>query len=134
MGRTARRIFGTTGALLVLSGIAHALHGWVELRRELQQASVPADLAREALIGWWYGSGAMLAFGVIAILAGVVGGKDAPASALVVPVSLLYLSFGIGAFALTGGNPHFLGFIVLGALLATGLWAARRARLQGFRN
>src|SRR6185503_18768864 len=111
------------GMLLVLSSLAHGFLGWPPLRNALQQVDADADLIETVQVGWLFGSVAMFAFGLIVIARAVQlsrgkGAERAPA----LVIGICYVTFGLVAFIGTGRNPHFLGFILIGALVtATGL-------------
>jgi hypothetical protein len=114
-----RGILGlTTGVLLVLSSLAHAFLGLPPLRAELGAAGVSADASGAIAIGWYFGSVAMAAFGLIVltsainVLNGKLGGLRA-----VQWIALAYFLFGVAAFVADRLNPHFVGFIVIGVLL-----------------
>jgi hypothetical protein len=118
MNRAASWLLLVTGILLLLSGAAHALLGLPAVQGELEAANVADDVGRGIAIGWSYGSAAMLTFGVVVLTLwwkGRTGSVTVGAVAL--PISLLYLAFGAWAFAYSSLSPHFIGFMVLGALL-----------------
>ena len=119
MSRTRRVVGILAGALLVLSAGAHCFLGGAALRAELVAANVPADLLRGAMIGWYFGGIAMLAFGGIVLHTFARQRPPAPASlAPAQIVAATYLLFGVGALVATGFDPFFLVFLVPGLLLA----------------
>ena len=122
MSRTRRVVGIVVGVFLLLSAVAHSLLGGQALRAELTAAQVPPDLLRGALIGWYFGGAAMLAFGILVLLA-FIRQADSPAIALVPAriVAATYLLFGIAALAWSGLDPFFLVFVIPGLLLS---WAA----------
>ncbi|MSR47541.1 MAG: hypothetical protein EXS13_10855 [Planctomycetes bacterium] len=85
------------GALFLASPAAHAFLGFPPQREVLARASVDTDTATSLAVGWYFGSAAMVAFGAIAL----------------------------AAFLACEMNPHFLGFIAMGALLGVGSFGAR---------
>lgn len=107
----------TGGIVLLLSGVAHGF-GWLQLRLELGAATVPADVTGALAAGWYFGSVAMLAFGLIVVnqawrrLHGEVVSRW---PSLVIGVS--YLVYGLAAFVARDFNPFFLLFIVTGLLV-----------------
>ncbi len=116
-----------TGAFLILSGAAHALLGWPELRADLSSANVSGELYQTVAIGWLYGSGAMLTLGAIVIVAGLAApGGQVAAARVAALIGLLYLIFGTSALIYSSMNPHFIGFIVPGLLLAGAAWILRK--------
>ena len=115
-----RRVLGiVVGALLILSAVAHSLLGGKGMREALVAAHVPADLLRGAMIGWYFGGVAMLAFGVV-VLHTFAGRRGAAGVALFPSqvVAVIYLVFGAAALLLTDFDPFFLVFVVPGLLLA----------------
>jgi hypothetical protein len=127
-----RRIAGlVVGGFLALSAFAHSLLGGAELRAELTAAQVPQDLLRGALIGWYFGGAAMLAFS--ALVLHTFARRTEGAVASLVPariVALTYLLFGLVAFAVSGFDPFFLVFVIPALLLSWAAFPARRAASQ----
>jgi hypothetical protein len=108
------------GLLLVLSSAAHAGMGWPLMASELAKVAAPADLTDGLAVGWYFGSVAMLAFGVIALTAGfsAVTSRGSVFWASLV-VGLAYGGFGLATYAVHH-ETHFLGFVAIGALAAFG--------------
>lgn len=132
MSRTARWMLLVTGVLLIASGLAHAFLGWPAIRRELVTSQVPADLGEAIGSGWLYGSGAMLTFGVMVLMVGWPGSAGHVGVAKVAgPIGIFYLIFGVSAWLYSSLNPHFIGFMVLGLLLAGVVYALRRGVQRG---
>ena len=127
MKRTGTTLMLVTGALLILSALAHAFLGWPAIRQALGEANVDPDLVLGIGVGWLYGSAAMLTFGVLAVMSwrAVVRG-NAGAGRVMWPIAGLYLLFGSAAYLYTSFEPHFLGFIAIGALAAFAAYAATR--------
>ncbi len=126
MSRAARWLLLVVGVLLVLSAAAHALLGWPAIRAALLTSQAQGDVTQDVGIGWLYGSAAMLTFGVITLTVwwSARAGKVLSV-AITAPISLLYLGFGTWAFVHSSLNPHFIGFIILGALLAVASYGLR---------
>jgi hypothetical protein len=105
----------------------HALLGWPPIVAQLRSASVDPDLIAGISVGWHFGSIAMVALGVVVIAsaAGVASHASAFRSALTVGAS--YICFGLGAAVFRSPKPQFLGFIVIGVLIASAAFRARRA-------
>lgn len=114
------------GLLLLASAAAHALAGWPPFRESLTGAGVEADEVGALAAGWYFGSAAMLAFGLLVLQQARrrLRSQRVDGGPLWI-VALAYVAFGAAAFALRGGNPHFLGFV------ATGCLTALFARLAG---
>jgi hypothetical protein len=111
------------GVLFIASGAAHSLLGWKALAAELGKVSAPPDLVRGLAIGWHFGGGAMLAFGVIVLLLFLEARRN-PAVSLrpALVIGVLYVVFGDAAFFLGGFNPFFVLFILPGLLLVAASW------------
>lgn len=116
-----------TGLLLVASALAHAFLGWPAIRQALGEAGVDPELVLGVGVGWLYGSAAMLTFGVLTLASWrAVSRGHATAARVMWPIAALYLLFGAGAYLNTSFEPHFLGFIALGALAAFAAYAVTR--------
>lgn len=126
MRRAAPWLLLVTGILLVVSAAAHGVFGWPAIQDGLVTAQAANDLTRAIGIGWLYGSGAMLAFGILVLQAWRWARAGRPGAAGVVGwISLLYLGFGTWAYVQSAFNPHFFAFIVPGVLLGLG-WVGLR--------
>jgi len=115
------------GALLALSSLAHAFLGWPALRPALQAAQVDERLIGALAVGWYFGSVAMLVFGVIVLQAALRAARGHQVeTAPVRAIAVAYVLFGLTAFVCRGLNPHFLFFVACGALVAVfGYWKRR---------
>ena len=116
-----------SGLLMVAGAFAHAFAGWPQLAGALREGGADPHLVVVLGIGWVFGSIAMVAMGLVAIVGFFAirrGGPLARGPGLVVGAT--YLAFGIGAFIYRFPNPHFLFFIVLGLLLSVSLLASPR--------
>jgi len=106
------------GGFLLLSSLAHALLGWPPIRAELEQAGVDGNLIGAIAVGWYFGSVAMAAFGVIVLLSWrEMGHQTGMGRAAAATVSVTYLVFGVLALLLRSLNPHFIIAFVLPGLL-----------------
>lgn len=108
------------GSLLLLSSVAHAFLGWPAVSTAIKDTNATAELTTDIAIGWLFGSVAMLAFGLIVLLFGVRlwQGKTADRRPVIV-IAVCYFGFGLGAFFWTHFHPHFIGFMVIGFIVAT---------------
>jgi len=105
------------GVVLLSSGPAHAFLGWPPMRAALTAANVDGRVVGALAIGWYFGSVAMLVFGVQMINAAVqVGRGNLSASAATKAIAVAYVVFGAVAFLARDLNPQFLFFIVTGVL------------------
>lgn len=106
------------GLLMVASSYAHSVVGWRQLRAQLAQHNVPADLSQGLGVGWVFGGVCMLGFGLVALWMFSRAWR-AIAIALVPAriIAVTYLAFGIGAMVLSRGDPFFAVFIVPALLL-----------------
>ncbi len=111
----ARKVIGIAGGtLLVLSALAHAYFGWPAMAEALDDAAAGEDLVAALAVGWYFGSMAMLVFGLIVLRIAI---RDADTcSARFIAVG--YLVFGVAAWLARDLNPHFLVFVTIGVLLA----------------
>ena len=110
---------GIGGILLVASSLAHTLLGLPPLRASLRQVGADRDLMETVTVGWLFGSVAMLSFGLILLIRSVrlTRGKTVESAPSLI-IGICYVLFGLTAFLSTGLNPHFLGFILIGVLVA----------------
>ena len=105
------------GALMLLSAAAHGLLGWPAMLSELRAVGAADDLIGGLSAGWYWGSVAMVAFGLIALLAGMrLRRGDLSGVAPIRVVAACYVLFGLAAFFSRGFNPHFLLFVATGLL------------------
>jgi hypothetical protein len=110
--------------LLLASGFAHASLGWRQFAPVLAAASVPTDTIGALAAGWYFGSVAMLAFGAIALSVAL---SRSPSPFLYLGIIAGgYILFGLAAYILLDFNPHFLGFVAIGLLAATGALLSRK--------
>ena len=111
----ARKVLGIAGgALLVVSALAHAFLGWPALHAALAEAGAGDDLAGALAVGWYFGSMAMMVFGLIVLRIAI---RDAD-TCTVRFIAVGYLVFGLAAWLSRDLNPHFLLFVAIGVLLA----------------
>lgn len=111
------------GVMLLLSGCAHSLLGWPELRSQLSLAQNTVDLTRGLQVAWHFGGMAMLAFGaiVLPLFIGAWKRKDVALQPALV-IGVCYLVFGIWAMLKIETNPFYLVFVIPGALLVAAGW------------
>jgi len=116
--RRFRTILGlVAGAMMILSGAAHSLLGWKELRAALEQARPPDELIRPLGIGWNFGGAAMLAFGCILVTLFSKRLKGATSLMPAIVIGTTYVTFGVWAFAASHFDPFFLVFVVPGLMV-----------------
>lgn len=117
---TRRLIAGFVAAIVITaSSGAHSVLGWPVMRGRLAETNAPADLVLGLGIGWVFGGVCMLAFGATALwmLSRVAKGEAHSLAPLRI-IAVIYVAFGAGAMAVSGGNPFYAVFIVPGLLLA----------------
>jgi hypothetical protein len=115
------------GAFMVLSAVAHAVAGWPPMRLRLERLGADADLVAGLAAGWYFGSVAMAAFGVIVLLAGWrLRRGDESGLAAVRVIAASYVLFGGIALLALGLNPFFLLFVATGLVAAVPAWPARQ--------
>lgn len=117
--RTALGIAG--GVILVLSAVAHAFLGWPAMAAALAEVGAGADLVGALAVGWYFGSTAMLVFGLIVLRIALRAGERCAVRF----IAFGYLVFGVAAFLVRDLNPHFLLFIGTGLVLALFAFAER---------
>jgi hypothetical protein len=112
------------GGIIAASSALHALMGWPAMAGELTRIQASPDLVAGLRVGWYFGSVAMLAFGLVAIVTFAARMRGQPASlAPVVIVAVTYLAFGLWALVASGMNPFFLIFIVPALMLLIASWS-----------
>lgn len=127
-----RAVAGVTGgSLLVLSSAAHAFLGWPAVSAAIKETNATAELTTDLTIGWLFGSVAMLTFGLIVLSFGLRlwRGHDADRRPAMV-IAVCYFCFGLAAFVWTHYNPHFIGFMVIGAIVAVAVTGGKPSRNQ----
>ncbi len=127
MRRASLWMLLAAGLFLLFCGVAHVAVGWRAIRGALQTAGVAHDLVSSIGFGWIYGGAAMFAFGVIVLSVwwwGRTGRFEA--TRVTSAVSALYLGFGGWAYVTSGLDAFFIGFIVIGVLLAVGSYGLKR--------
>ena len=114
------------GAMIVVTAFLHGYVGGGQLLKELEAGGISADLRASVAIGWTAGSLCWAMLGGIVLLTAVrLRRGDGSLRGPGLAIGLLWLGFGLGALALRGLRPHFLIFIVMGALVIAALWALR---------
>lgn len=130
--RVAGAILTVGGLFITLASLPHALLGWPALRDGLQQGQASPDDILTAAIRWLFGSFAMAALGIVALVSASQLRRGIPAAgsqALVVGAS--YMFFGAWAMVYVGSwSPHFLAFMVLGAAVTFGAWSLQPAWIR----
>ncbi len=115
-----------TGVIVILSSAAHSALGWPEIRRGLTELRVDEDLAGAIAAGWYFGSAAMAAFGLMLIAFGMrLRRGDASALLPVRIIAACYLVFGLAALIIRK-NPHFLLFVATGLMAGLPTWRGGR--------
>ena len=110
--------------LLILGAGAHAVMGWIFVREALEALPAKAGLMGVLSAGWQLGSVSLLAFGLLALVAGLACWRRQPvAPATVWIVAAALVGFGTGALLLGDGSFFYLyfGYILIGGLLALGV-------------
>ena len=119
MNRKLFRIIPLVGGILVfLSAFAHGFLGWAQLSDELASTNAGPALISGIKAGWFLGSFAMIAFGLIIIVltTRLLRGAEVSITPIVV-IGLTYFAFGLWAYLSNDYRPHFLGFIVPGLMI-----------------
>lgn len=121
----ARATLGmVAGALLVLSSAAHGLAGWPPFHHALHDTGAPGDVIAGLRVAWYFGSVAMLAFGILTLWAAIRLQRGQPVTFEAVQVvAVAYFLFGMVALLTQDLNLHYLLFIVTGVLVGGfGFW------------
>jgi hypothetical protein len=117
------------GGFMVASAFTHGFGGWPNLRGAMERAGVEAAHVGSLRVGWWFGSAAMVALGVIVIAQSLSALRGGPVSRpTVAVVALMYIAFGAWAFVVRDMNPFFLMFIATGLLVLPLLRVPRETR------
>jgi hypothetical protein len=105
------------GLVMLLSAAAHGMLGWPAMSQGLADAGAPADLAGGLAAGWYWGSVAMIAFGLIVLAAALrVRRGDPSLNAPVLMIAVCYVMFGLAAFVARHNEPFFFLFVATGLL------------------
>lgn len=105
------------GLLMLLSAAAHGMLGWPAMSQGLAQAGAPPDLAGGLAVGWYWGTLAMLAFGLIVLAAALRLRRGDPSlNAPVLVIAVSYVFFGLAAFVARDNEPFFFLFVATGLL------------------
>jgi hypothetical protein len=122
----ASRFVRVGGILIFLSGLLHAGLGLPAVLEMIRQGLVKGEARLDVVVIWVYSSFAMVSLGlIVAVLASGLkrGSRLALRGCLIVAVA--YLGFAAWALFYSSGNPHFIGFAVLGLLVGAPLVLAR---------
>ncbi|MEM7247382.1 MAG: hypothetical protein AAF533_18725 [Acidobacteriota bacterium] len=120
-----RKVLGfLSGLLLLVSGFFHSYSGLPPLSDALAADGVSAEIHLSVIIGWVFGSVAMLAFGVMMLVWALrVHRGESPSTAPAGAISVAYLCFGAVVFHVTDHDPRYLLFIITALLVgATVNW------------
>ena len=126
-----------TGQVLVvlaalLNFASAVLHG--AFARPAVLASVSPNAGAETLAtlnaAWILGTAALVAFGLLALLAVPALGRERVAVNVPLFAGLLFLGYGVWAFLYRHQNPHYVGFMVTGALYLAGTLFIARERVS----
>lgn len=118
-------LLALAGVLLLAASVAH-LQGWRQFDAALEGVE-PGPLGG-LHVGWVWGSVAFAAFGAIVVAAAVGWRRGRDPRPAAVPVALALLAFGLWAYLTREFNPHFLGFVAMGALVGAPLLGRIEAR------
>jgi hypothetical protein len=117
------------GIFLLASALLHGMHNIPHLREDMVEIGVRPTLMKAILLVLWFSVLSMFAFAAIVFGAAVKAFRGVrPETMPLWIVATLYTFFGIGAFVLVSPSHHFLGYTLIGLLVASGafLSAARR--------
>jgi len=106
----------------VFSLLSSYMHGF--FARPVVLGRVPSSVDAETLQGlnaaWILGTAAMIAFGVLALLAVPGLGRRAGSRRVIAVAGTFFLGYGAWAFSYRHFHPHFIGFMAIGALFFAG--------------
>jgi hypothetical protein len=113
-----RAYLGLAAGMFMLAGAAaYALTGFLPFQVAFEAARVPVGVITGSYIAWIWGSFAMAGLGLITLVEASRALRERPYSRPVVAFSgLTFLVFGAWALGISGFNPHFLYFVVLGVM------------------
>ena len=102
---------------MLLSALFHSLGGWPAMKAELAKVQAPADVVGALGAGWFFGSAAMAAFGIVVIVAAVrMRRGDGSGAFALRTIGACYFVFGLIVFVAQGYEWFFLNFSVAGLL------------------
>lgn len=111
------------GGLLLVAGVAHAF-GFAQFDAGL--AGVDPATRAGLHAGWLWGSATFLALGAVVLGAARRWSRGVDPRPAVLPAAGALLLFGGVGFVARGLDPHYLGFVALGTLLAGPVVGLRR--------
>lgn len=125
------RLINLGGTLSVILAILHAFAGWPSISGELVSAGVDPGLVAGIAVGWYFGSVAMVALGMVVLAVAGSVATNLWAFRVTLVVGLSYAVFGLGALLYRSPKPQFLAFAVMGALIGGGGSRARKVARRG---
>ncbi len=129
-----RRLGQVLTALAALLSFANAIL-FGAFARPVVVARIPESVGRDTIEGvnaaWLMGAAAMVAFGVLALASLGSLGRGRGAERVPAVAGLFFLGYGGWGFFYRHHHPHYMGFVVLGALFLAGAFFSARDRVQG---
>lgn len=119
------------GAAIVAAAFVHGTVNVPHLREDLLELGIRRSLVLAVSLVLYFSVVAMFGFAALVVSAAIslLRGK-APSPAPLWVVAGTYVTFGIVAFLAVHPSPHFLGYALMGAVVAAGA-ALAPARVEG---
>jgi len=96
---------------------------------------LPAGVSPDTIAGlnaaWLLGSAAMVLLGVLALAGLGALGREPGAVRVPFASGLFFLGYGVWGYFYRHHHPHFIGFVVVGALFLAGALLSTRERVTG---
>ena len=109
------------GAALAAAALVHGIVNVPHLREDMLELGIRRSLVLAVSLVLYFSVVAMSGFAALVLSAAVslIRGK-APSPAPLWVVAATYVTFGIVAFVAVHPSPHFLGYTLMGAIVAAG--------------
>jgi len=126
---TRAAILFVAGALILLAAIAQGMIFVPHVREDMLEIGMRPTLFRAISLVLYFSVVAMFAFAALVLTGALSLMKgQVPSIAPLLVVAAIYLIFGLGAFFRVAHDVHFLGYAMIGLLVAMGV--PRRVRTE----
>jgi hypothetical protein len=98
---------------------AHSQLGWAEMRAGLQDANVSTEIFGALQMGWYFGTFAFVAFGLLLLHQSMgLFLREQLSGIPVTIVASVMIAFGVLGIVSRGWGMHYAGFLAIGFLVA----------------